>query len=175
METRFWDALNTHPSFIAIVIFGGIFAIRSFLSAAKDIHEMLGFKTKSELERDDSAEQRQHNMDKINDINESIDAVWIQIKEMNKANGDMRKALILGLGESIAARCHRYNELRYIPFEEIRYFREMFDTYTCIGGNHGIDQLFKKTIDTLPLKSQEEILEENERKKTQKNSKGETK
>jgi len=160
MENQFWDVLAAHPFFVLVVIVGGIFAVAALLTAITKIHGILGFKTRAELEREQFEENEKRR-------DEQIAEIWHEIKDMREeTRSDLRSlteevksvknANIMVLGDRISQKSAHYLRLGAIPTEEVAEFQNMYETYKSIGGNHGIDQIFEKTVAALPLTTKEE-------------------
>lgn len=166
MEKQFWDVLATHPFFVVVVIFGGMFAFAAILIAIDNIHKRLGFKTKSELERDERIKKEQDRDKQRQDIWDEIVAMRDEFRdgfkrndeqfaELEKQMRDLRQSNISILGDRITQKTKYYLKTGFIPAEEMTEYRALFDLYKKLGGNHGVDDLVEKTINILPLKSQE--------------------
>lgn len=163
MENQFWDVLSGHPFFVLVVIVGGIFALAALLNAISKIHDILGFKTRAEIEREEFIEH-----DKKRD--EQIAEMWKEIKDMRRENRadfktlstelqSVKNANVMFLGDRITQKTAYYTNAGGIPADEIKEFQAMYETYKAIGGNHGVDVIFEKTIASLPLIGQSEVKE----------------
>ena len=166
MEKQFWDVLATHPFFVVVVIFGGIFAVAALLIAIDHIHTKLGFKTKAELDREERKRQDEIRDKQRQDIWSEIVAMRDEFRdgfkrndeqftELEKQMSDLRQSNISILGDRITQKTKYYLKTGFIPAEEMTEYRALFDLYKKLGGNHGVDDLVEKTINILPLKSQE--------------------
>ena len=151
MEGPFWGVFAAHPGLILIIVIGGIVALSTVLSASSKVHAILGFKTKGELEEERMAtllsdvkclreelHNRFENQDKYN-------------SELKASIGSLQETEIMLLGDRLTIRSQYYLRLGYIPAEEVVEYQSMYDTYKSIGGNDGVDKLFQKTIESLPL------------------------
>lgn len=162
MESQFWGVLETHPFFVVIIIIGGLFILSQILNARSKIHDLLGYKTKSEVDKHDY-EQKELKRD------EQMNELWQEIKEMReearksyegtKASlklleediRNVKRADIMILGDRISQKSAYYLRAGSIPPDEIKEFEAMYDAYKKIDGNHGVDTLYEKTIAALPL------------------------
>lgn len=160
MEKEFWDVLSSHPFFVIIVIVGGLLAIATLLNAFEKVHIILGYKTRAEVEQHDY-EENEKRRDK------QIDDMWKEIKDMREESRtyfktleedmkNVKKANIVVLGDRISQKSSHYLQIGCIPAEEVLEYQGMYEAYKSIGGNHGIDKIFEKTVAALPLVSKEE-------------------
>ena len=160
MESQFWDVLSAQPFLVLVVVFGGIIAIAVIINAVTKIHDTLGFKTRYELDREDYLAKEQRR-------DEQFGEMWNEIKDMRAENKEEFKALkddissvkdanIMVLGDRISQRSSYYIKMGSIPASEMVEYQLMYETYKAIGGNHGIDNIFQKTVATLPLTANEE-------------------
>lgn len=115
----------------------------------REAKQTFGIHTDGELEREE-----RRAADKKRD--EKLDEIKISIADIRSELSLVKSANIMQLGDQITTRCERYLRLKYIPSTEMTSFQSMFTVYQELGGNHGIDTLFHKTIETLPIKSEAE-------------------
>ena len=171
MESQFWDVLKTHPILFIAAIVGAVFVISKFLQEGKKLVEMLGFKTPSEVsEHEHDLEEQEHNKqlnemhDSIRDMREEMRGSFEDFKKtLSKLEQDVsnvKEADVMILGDRIAQRSYHYLDMQGIPADEMPEYRKMYDVYKAIDGNHGIDLLFEKTIEALPVIVKEEVEED---------------
>lgn len=166
MESQFWDVLAAHPFFVFVVVVGGVFAASALLGAFHKLHDYLGFKTKAELEREEYLRKEKERDEQIKTLlaerERQMREIWDEIKEMRRENNEQYQKLerqlenslesnIMIMGDRISQKCKYYLRIGYIPAEEMPEFRAIYDTYKKNGGNHGVDDLFEKTVASLPL------------------------
>lgn len=167
MEGQFWDVLVAHPFFVIVVVVGGLIAMAAILQAFMRIHDVLGFKTRTELEREQylaEVQQRNDEHDELTrEIKEMRDEFRKEFRRSEEQYQDLASELkcvkgadIMILGDRINSRSTAYLKQGYIPAEEMMEYQGLYDTYKDLGGNHGVDTLFEKTVASLPLRSQEE-------------------
>lgn len=151
MEGQFWDVFTAHPGLIIILIVGGVIALSSFLSASAKVHDLLGFKTKGELK-----EERISTI--LLDLKGIRDELQKRFEAQDQYNTELKASIdrlqdteIMLLGDRLTIRSQYYLRLGYIPAEEVVEYQSMYDTYKLIGGNHGVDTLFQKTVESLPI------------------------
>lgn len=166
MEGQFWGVLQTHPFLVVVIVIGGFLVISTLLGAHDKIHNVLGYKTKAEVERHDYEENEKKR-------DEQIDEMWREIKDMREETRreikdmreenqksfkelsidlkNVREADIMVLGDRISQRSAHYLSVGSIPVDEVPEFQSMYETYKAIGGNHGVDKIFEKTMSKLSL------------------------
>ena len=161
MENRFWDSLIANPMLVFVVICGVIFAVAALLNAITKIHGILGYKTRYELDREDYLRKEEHREQTFVDMCKDIKDMRKELNESFKVLGDeldnVKKANIMFLGDRISQRSSHYLQIGGIPAGEVQEYQAMYETYKSIGGNHGIDTIFEKTIDSLPLINKEDV------------------
>lgn len=157
MESQFWSVLDAHPFFVLIIVIGGLIALATIINARTKIHDALGYKTRYELDRDE------YEKDKVKRDKRAED-LWKEIKDMREENRlnfkelstdlkNVKNANIMVLGDRISQKSTHYLSQGSIPADEMLEFQGMYDTYKAIGGNHGVDKIFEKTVAALPLSS----------------------
>ena len=162
METQFWDVLAEHPFFVIVIIFGGILAATAILVAIDKLHVLLGFKTRGELYQQERKQedqkrdkQRKEMWDEIkamrDETRRGFEKTEAQNKELEKQVIGLKEANIMILGDRLTQKTKYYLRTGYIPAEEMTEYRALYDSYKNMGGNHGVDDLVEKTIETLPL------------------------
>ena len=164
MESQFWGLLEAHPFFIVVLIIGGLIAVASIVTARAKIHDALGYKTRYELDREDYLAKEAKRDQQTQDIWKEIKDMRRETKEsFNELRTDLRNvknANIMVLGDRISQKASHYLSLGAIPADEMVEFQGMYDTYKSIGGNHGVDIIYEKTLSALTLSSQQSASEE---------------
>lgn len=157
MEGQFWGVLEAHPFFVIIVIVGGLIALATILNAKAKIHDSLGIKTRYELDREeyltDKEKRKKRDTDLWNEIKDMREENRLSFKELRGDLQNVKDADIMVLGDRISQKSAYYLQNGTIPADEVLEFQGMYDTYKAIGGNHGVDKIFEKTIAALPLSS----------------------
>ena len=155
MESQFWGMLEAHPFFVAIILFGGLVAVATVISARSKIHDALGYKTRSEVWREEyetNEKRRDKQIDdmwkEIKDMREETKSILMELREVLR---NVKEANIMVLGDCISQRCSSYLQDGCIPADEVVEIQNMYETYKNIDGNHGIDRIYEKTIAALPL------------------------
>lgn len=167
MEGQFWDVLAAHPFFVVVVVVGGLIALAAILQALVKVHDILGFKTRSEIEREEYIAEIQRRDNEHNELTREIKEMRGEFREGFRRSEEQYQDLaselksvkgadIMILGDRINSRSTLYLKQGYIPAEEMMEYQGLYDTYKDLGGNHGVDTLFEKTVSSLPLRSQEE-------------------
>lgn len=159
MESQFWGVLEAHPFFVLVIIIGGLIALAAVVTARTKLHDALGYKTRYELDREDYLEKEKKRDKQASDL-------WSELKDMREENrlhfkeisSDLRNvknANVMVLGDRISQKAAHYLDSGAIPSDEMLEFQSMYDTYKAIGGNHGVDKIFEKTVAALPLTAQQ--------------------
>lgn len=115
----------------------------------REAKQTFGIHTDGELEREERKRADKKRDETLDEIKTSIKDIRIELCSVKSAN-------IMQLGDQITTRCERYLRLKYIPSTEMASFQSMFTVYQELGGPHGVDTLFHKTIESLPIKSEAE-------------------
>ena len=89
------------------------------------------------------------------DIKENNDAMNSTVTEIKDSVNNICQAQIETLNDSIRQKCRYYISLKYIPEDELEDFKRMMETYESIGGNHGLEVKFNKTME-LPVQIKED-------------------
>lgn len=164
MENNFYTLVESNPFLILVVIIGSIFAISSLLNARQKIHDLLGYKTKSEVEKHDYMLNEKERDEQIAEMRKEIkgmhDELRSALKALEEDMKNVKQADIMILGDRISQKSTFYLQAGAIPPDEIREFQSMYETYRAIGGNHGVDKIFEKTISALPLSIDKEEFDE---------------
>ena len=67
-------------------------------------------------------------------------------------NKSLKKSIVALLRGQIVQNCEQYNKLGFLP-DYARYtINELGTNYSNLGGNHGIDELIRKTNELPPIK-----------------------
>lgn len=69
-----------------------------------------------------------------------------KLEENEKNNKAQKEATIAMLRSQIVSKCERYQEIGYLP-EYGRYcLTDLFEQYTALGGNHGVNVLVDEVL-----------------------------
>lgn len=88
-------------------------------------------------------------------MKENNDAINLTVQEIRDFANNTCQAQIETLNDNIRQKCRYYISLKYIPVDEIEDFKRMMETYKKIGGNHGLEATFNKTME-LEVRNKEE-------------------
>lgn len=77
---------------------------------------------------------------------------WItkKLKENDNSNTAMKNSMIILLRSQIVSKAEKYEELGYLPDYARSCIVDLYEQYTVLGGNHGVEKLIEKTLE-LPL------------------------
>lgn len=76
----------------------------------------------------------------------------IKLKDNAINNEAMKNSMVILLRSQIVSKCETYQELGYLPDYARSCLTDLFEQYTALGGNHGVNVLVDKTLELLPKK-----------------------
>jgi len=103
-------------------------------------------------------DKRKADKEVLANYRKDVEKIYETIKESNNAtNGSFAEikdsvnnicqAQIESLNDRIRQKCRYYISLGYIPEDEVEDFERMMKTYEKIGGNHGLQKKYSKTME----------------------------
>ena len=134
------------PWVVVAVLWVLILASIKVAQTIREAKRTFGIHTEAEMEREERKKSDKR-------LDETLTGIKKSIEDIRDELGSVKSANIMQLGDQITTRCEKYLRLGYIPSSEMTTFQSMFTVYTELGGNHGVDTLVHKTIETLPIKS----------------------
>lgn len=151
MQEEAINLILKSPWVVIAVLWVLILASIKVAQTIRDAKTTFGIRTEAEIERDERRKSDKKLDETLTQIRQSIEDIRTEL-------GSVKSANIMQLGDQITTRCERYLRCGYIPSSEMTAFQSMFTVYSELGGNHGVDTLVQKTIETLPIKSDNESL-----------------
>jgi hypothetical protein len=67
-------------------------------------------------------------------------------------NKAMKSSMMILLRSQIVGKCEDYQRLGYLPDYARSCLNDLFEQYTALGGNHGVNVLVDKTLELPPIK-----------------------
>lgn len=101
--------------------------------------------------REQSLEIQKQLTDMLNILTEKTKVATEKSDNLSNMVLGIRNALIEIMNDRITQKCNYYSGMGGIPENELGDFQRMFDVYSDIGGNHGLEARFEKTKAELPL------------------------
>lgn len=151
MQEEAINLILKSPWVVIAVLWVLILASIKVAQTIRDAKTTFGIHTEAEIERDERRKSDKKLDETLTQIRQSIEDIRTEL-------GSVKSANIMQLGDQITTRCERYLRYGYIPSSEMTAFQSMVSVYSELGGNHGVDTLVQKTIETLPIKSDNESL-----------------
>lgn len=72
-----------------------------------------------------------------------------------KSNKTMRNSMVLILRSQIVGKCETYLEKGFLPDYARSCLEDLFEQYTSLGGNHGVNKLVDQCFELAPMKKKE--------------------
>lgn len=74
-----------------------------------------------------------------------------------KSNHAMKNSMVLLLRSQIVGKCEKYLEMGYLPDYARSCLEDLFEQYTTLGGNHGVNKLVDQCFELPPNLKRKEI------------------
>ena len=78
----------------------------------------------------------------------------IKLEDNAVNNEAMKNSMIILLRSQIVSKCENYLELGYLPDYARSCITDLFEQYTALGGNHGVNKLVDKVLELPPIKEE---------------------
>lgn len=77
-------------------------------------------------------------------------------KKTDKKSEAMKQSMMILLRSQIVSKCETYQKMGFLPDYARSCLTDLFDQYTALGGNHGVNILVDKTLELPIIKLKEE-------------------
>lgn len=78
-----------------------------------------------------------------------------ELKENKKSNHATKTSMVLLLRSQIVTKCEKYIQEGYLPDYIRSCLEALFEQYTALGGNSGVEALVKQAFELPPIKLEE--------------------
>ena len=100
----------------------------------------------------------EHLKDDITEILDNLKAQGIELHNIQEKEELLAHETRCAWRYRIRQLCHAYLARGYMLFEEYSQLQEMYNIYKAIGGNGQTKELYEKTVDTVEIKTETEII-----------------
>lgn len=100
----------------------------------------------------------EHLKDDITEILDNLKAQGIELHNIQEKEELLAHETKCAWRYRIRQLCHAYIARGYMSFEEYSQLQEMYNIYKAIGGNGQTKELYEKTVDTVEIKTETEII-----------------
>lgn len=100
----------------------------------------------------------EHLKDDITEILDNLKAQGIELHNIQEKEELLAHETRCAWRYRIRQLCHAYLARGYMSFEEYSQLQEMYNIYKAIGGNGQTKELYEKTVDTVEIKTETEII-----------------
>lgn len=94
--------------------------------------------------------KKQKSSDKT--LTELKEEVNKKLQENDLNNKAMEKSMMILLRSQIVSKCENYESMGYLPDYARSCLTDLFEQYTVLGGNHGVNKLVDKTLELPSIK-----------------------
>ena len=99
----------------------------------------------------------EHLKDDITEILNSLKEQGIELQNIQEKEELLAHETRCAWRYRIRQLCHAYLARGYMSFDEYSQLQEMYNIYSAIGGNGQTKELYDKTVNTLEIKTENEI------------------